>query len=104
MTGIRLRGLRLPKAGVEFTRWLEDQIDIRHRVDVHITSRLWGYFDAPGRYTGFDPYAVVSMDRDPLLTIAHEMVHYEQWRDKREGTERGVEQRAEALVRRWRRG
>jgi len=32
-------------------------------------------------------------------TICHELVHYEQWRDGRKPTERGVEQRAKALVR-----
>ena len=101
---IRLRGRRVSAELRDFAGWLEGALDIRHTVELHLTPKLLGYFDAPGRYTGFDPYAVVSLDGDPLITIAHELVHYEQWRDKRPGTERGVENRAHALVRQWRRG
>lgn len=103
---IRLLGRRPSAELRHFARWLEDQMEIRHRVDIHLTSRLFGYFDAPGRYTGFDPYAVVSLEGCPFTTTAHELVHYERWRDKRDDSdsERGVEQRAKALVRQWRRG
>ncbi len=100
---IRLLGKK-PSAEMRgFVSWLEDQMDIRHNVEVHLTSRLFGFFEAPGTYTGFNPYAVVSMDGCPLTTAAHELVHYERWRDKYEDNERGVEQRAQALVRQWRR-
>lgn len=102
---IRLRGRR-PSAEVKrFVRWLEDVLDVRHRVDVHLCGTLWGYFDAPGSVTGFEPYMVVLDDgkANVIDTIAHEMVHYEQWRDKRDITEKGVNQRARALVKRFRR-
>lgn len=99
---IRLRGERASAEVRRFVAWLQTVIDVRHRVDVHLTSRLFGYFDAPGRATGFEPYIIVQKDQ-AVSTIAHEIVHYEQWRDKRPTTERGVEQRAQALVRRWRR-
>lgn len=102
---IRFLG-RPPNAEMRsFGKWLEDQMEIRHRVNIHLTTRLFGYFDAPGRYHGFDPYAVVSLEGEPLTTVAHELVHYERWRDKRDDSSRenGVEQRARALVRRWRR-
>ncbi|HEX7089353.1 MAG TPA: hypothetical protein VF192_04415 [Longimicrobiales bacterium] len=36
-----------------------------------------------------------------LHDLAHEVVHYEQWRDGRPVTERGVNRRAAALVRRY---
>ena len=98
---IRLRGERAPKEVRAFVRWLEDAIDVRHNVYVHLTTPLYGYFDAPGRSYGYDPYLVVLNDGKVLLSIAHEFVHYEQWRDKRDPTERGVEQRARALVKRW---
>ena len=100
---IKLLGLSPSDELRRFARWLDSEMEVDHRVNVHLTSELWGYFDAPGRYTGFDPYAVVELKRRPLLTMAHELVHYEQWRDKRPGNERGVEQRAAALVNRWRR-
>ena len=86
-----------------FVRWLGTAIEIRHPLEIHATPRLFGYFDGTGPARNFEPYIIVSLDGNPLETIAHEIVHYEQWRDKRDITERGVEQRAKALVRRWRR-
>lgn len=99
---IRLRGRR-PTAEIRaFVRWLETVIEVKHAIEIHLTPHLVGYFDAPGKYAGYEPYIVAEMD-DALHTIAHEMVHYEQWRDKRDQDERGVEQRGQALVRQWRR-
>lgn len=86
-----------------FVRWLESVIHFKHNVDVIVCSKLYGYFDAPGERRGFTPYIVVPLDENLIPTLAHEAVHYEQWRDDREMNERGVEQRAQALVRRWRR-
>lgn len=96
---IRLRG-RPTREVRAFVRWLETVIEVRHKVDVHLTSRLYGFFDAPNTRTEA-PYMVIALDGGVLDTIAHEFVHYEQWRDKREINERGVAQRAAALVRRW---
>lgn len=87
---------------IRFVRWLETVLQIKHRIDVIRTTRLYGYFDAP-KTDADRPYMVIVDDDVVLITIAHEMVHYEQWRDKRELDERGVEQRARALVRQWRR-
>lgn len=100
---LRLRGKRVTAELREFARWLETVTDVRHDLEVHVCSRVYGYFDAPGRRNGFEPYLVISLDDDPLDTFAHELGHYEQWRDGREITERGIKQRAAALVRRWRR-
>lgn len=100
---IRLRGRKVNAEVRAFVGWLESVIDIRHEIDVHVVGKLYGFFDAPGRRTGFPPYIVVAMDDGLLDTIAHELTHYEQWRDGRAINERGVEQRAAALVRRWRR-
>lgn len=100
---IRFRGKRAPVALRAFARWLEAEIGIVHPLDVHLVSSLDGFFEAPGRTSGFHPYMIVALQNDPVTTIAHEAVHYEQWRDKRPVNERGVDQRAEALVRRWKR-
>ena len=101
---IRLKGRRVSAEVRAFVRWLETVMDVRHTVEIHVCKRLRAFFDAPGKYTGFHPYMVVSLDDAEILTtIAHELVHYEQWRDKRDENERGVEQRAAALVRRWKR-
>ena len=97
---IRLRGERAPREVRAFVRWLEDAIGVKHKVDVHLTSKLYGYFDAPNVRTEA-PYMVITLDAVVLVTLAHEFVHYEQWRDKRDVNERGVEQRARALVKRW---
>lgn len=98
---IRLRGRKVSAEVRAFVRWLAEEIGVRHDVDVHVVGSLDGFFDAPGKCEHFRPYVVAAQNDGLLDTIAHEMVHYEQWRDKRERTERGVAQRAAALVRRW---
>lgn len=100
---IRLKGQKVSAEVRAFARWLDTELDVRHTVDVHVVSTLDGFFDAPNKGNGFGPYVVAALNDGLLDTIAHEMVHYEQWRDKRERTERGVEQRAAALVRRFKR-
>jgi hypothetical protein len=103
---IRFMGLR-PQAEVRaFVDWLESVMDIRHPIRIELVAgALGGVCIVPGRPHPL-PAILVATDRglgETLDTIAHEMVHYEQWRDKREMNERGVNQRAAALVRRWQR-
>lgn len=100
---IRLRGRKVSAEVRAFVRWLAETIGVRHELEVIVVGKLYGYFDAPGRRDGYAPYIVVAADDGILDTLAHECVHYEQWRDKREINERGVAQRAAALVRQWRR-
>lgn len=100
---IRLKGRRVSADVRAYVRWIETVIDVRHDVDVFVVGFVYGFFDAPGRRSGFGPYIVVAANDGMLDTIAHELVHYEQWRDGRDMNERGVNQRAAALVRRWHR-
>lgn len=53
--------------------------------NIHATARLAG-----------EPVEQLTGDLIPIL--AHELVHYEQWRDGRAGQERGVEQRVRGLL------
>jgi hypothetical protein len=100
---IQLTGWRKRPDVVAFIRWLETVLDIRHPVEVvNAGDILYGYFEGP-RLSADRPRVVVVADSGVLDTIAHEFVHYEQWRDKREMTERGVAKRAAALVKRWKR-
>ncbi len=113
---------------VDFARWLRRVISFRHPVRVTVVPHAtvmgldgapgWAVFLIPssdyatgdivriflaggklavleGRY-GFRPEtALARLAQD----LAHEVVHYEQWRDGRAVSERGVNRRAEALVR-----
>lgn len=100
---IQFRGVRVSADVREFVDWLEGEIDVRHPVEIHVTTKIYGFFDAPDKSDkDYAPYMVILKDKDIHAIIAHEFVHYEQWRDGRPRTERGVEQRAQALVRRWR--
>lgn len=99
---IRLNGWKKRPEVVRFIRWLETIIPIKHHVTIVRTTRLYGYCDAREK-ENYDPVIIAVDDDAVLVTIAHELCHYEQWRDRRKMTERGVEQRAKALVRRWRR-
>jgi hypothetical protein len=102
---IRLRSseqTKVPHDLRAFACWLNKVLDIRHEVTVYICSRLYGFFDAP-RLSADAPSVFMGLDDDYMDTLAHEVVHYEQWRDRREISERGVERRARALVRQWRR-
>lgn len=116
-----------------FARWLRRQVEFRHPVRVTVVPHVtvlgpddgaagWAVFEipspdyAPGDviriYLGAGQvevlerhYAFRRVDsRAKLLhDLAHEVVHYEQWRDGREVNERGVNRRAAALVARYRR-
>lgn len=116
-----------------FARWLRTEIRFRHPVHVtvvpHATvlgdgvgSAGWAVFLIPppdyhrgdvvrivlggGKVTVLESEYGLSTPNSLLRLahdLAHEVVHYEQWRDGRPITERGVNRRAAALVRRFRR-
>lgn len=106
----------------QFADWLCDQSPVRHTIEVYMVNRTclptddgrrcWAFFNGTGRR----PTIVIScrrpvikgrvLDRNKgishmLWNFAHEFVHYEQWRDGRSMNERGVNQRARALVDRF---
>ena len=84
----------------EFGVWLEKHIGVNHRVMLDLCATpVQGYFDPKPDA----PLIIAQTGNGILDTLAHEYVHYEQWRDDRPITERGVSQRAAALVRKWRR-
>lgn len=67
----------------------------------------FGAFARDGQEIGIwiagNPLGVMPMDEFVELaasTLAHELVHYEQWRDGRQLSERGVEVRTRNLLRR----
>lgn len=116
-----------------FARWLRREVTFRHPVRVTVVphATVMGHEGLPGwaaflipppDYTGGDVVRIVlGGGKAPVLeahygygpaeavaalvhNLAHEVVHYEQWRDGRAVTERGVERRAAALVSRYRTG
>jgi hypothetical protein len=115
---------------LDFARWLRRTIEFRHPVRLTVVphATVMGLDGAPGwavflippddyaagdevriflgggklsvleRYYGFRPdTALAKMGHD----LAHEIVHYEQWRDGGAIWERGVNRRAAALIRRY---
>lgn len=94
---------------------------IRHYIDIAVGPGhkivtpdgryAWGCYDADYRTIFVGGWAMRAMKKEGfsktqaafeyLGTIAHELVHYEQHRDRRQFTERGVQQRADAIVRRY---
>lgn len=113
---------------LNFARWLRRSVDFRHPVRVTVVPQatVMGLDGAPGWAVFLipaDDYVPGDVVRIFLaggkLTIletryrlrsatalarvahdfAHEVVHYEQWRDRQRVTERGVNRRAETLVR-----
>lgn len=113
---------------LDFTRWLRRRIPFRDPVLVTVVPQAtvmgldgapgWAVFLIPGpdhqrgdqvriflaggklgvlegRYRMGRRSALAMLAED----LAHEVVHYEQWRDRRTISERGVNRRAEALVR-----
>lgn len=115
---------------LDFARWLRRSLDFRHPVRVTIVRQatVMGLDGAPGWAVFMippDDYAAGDVIRIFLAggklhlleshyrlrpenalarlahDLAHEMVHYEQWRDAQTVSERGVNQRAEALVREY---
>ena len=98
---IRLTGDKHHEAAL-FLLWLQTVTDIRHEVVIELTAnQIHGICYVPDSPP--TPYILAVIDGGLIDTLAHEMVHYEQWRDGRELTERGVKKRAAALVNRWRR-
>lgn len=114
-----------------FARWLRAEIDFRDpvRVTVATQTTVAGHEGAPGWAVFLVPPPdhapgdvvrivlaagrVTMLEREYRLSreealarllhdLAHEIVHYEQWRDGRSIDERGVNRRAAALVRRFR--
>lgn len=89
-----------------FLTWLETATEIRHDLTFEpVHDCIEGVAILPGT-PGPLPYFLVRVYRDLLRTLdsyAHEFCHYEQWRDKRPMNDRGVPQRAAALVRAWKR-
>lgn len=113
-----------------FAAWLRRELVLRHPVRVTVVPQAtvmgldgapgWGVFLIPSdEYAPGDVVriylgggAVEALEtrlgfsradaiRKVLHDLAHELVHYEQWRDAREVCERGVNRRAAALVARF---
>ena len=113
-----------------FARWLRREVQFRHPVLVTVVPHAtvmghegvagWAVFVIPPAdhapedvvriYVGAGAMRVMEKvygyGRSAALAkvlhdLAHEVVHYEQWRDGRPVTERGVNRRAAALVRRY---
>lgn len=111
-----------------FARWLRRRVSFRHPVLVTVVPHAtvmgldgapgWAVFLIPGPEHGSSDLVRIflaggklrvletryRLGRRPALVrlaqdLAHEVVHYEQWRDRRVVSERGVNRRAEALVR-----
>ena len=109
-----------------FARWLRYRVRFRHHVPVEVVPEAciatddglaWAAFyepaapgDCPRIYVAGG--SVVAFRRVHGWTtqralralrvdLAHEVVHYEQWRDGRDLTERGVDMRARRLVREY---
>ncbi|HEX6939759.1 MAG TPA: hypothetical protein VF158_10135 [Longimicrobiales bacterium] len=113
-----------------FARWMRGRVAFRHPVRVTVVPRAtvmaheepsgWAVFVIPPPdytpgdvvriYLGAGKVDVLERDfgfshPDSVIRVmhdlAHEVVHYEQWRDGREVTERGVNRRATAWVNRF---
>lgn len=113
---------------LDFARWLRRTIAFRHPVRVTVVPQTtvigldgapgWAVFLIPSDdYTAGDVVRIfLAGGKLPLLEshyrlrpdtararlahdLAHEIVHYEQWRDSQRISERGVNRRAAALVR-----
>jgi hypothetical protein len=101
---IRLTGSKVSAEVRAFVKWLEATLEVEHEVTINFVPRLLGYFNAPGAYDLLGPHIDIGIDdgSELLDTIAHEMVHYQQWRTKRRLTE-NVDRRANDLVKRFQR-
>lgn len=114
----------------DFAGWLRREVEFRHPVHVTVVARAtvsadgdtpgWAVFLIPppdyvpgdvirivlgaGRVSLLETrYALECEEalRRVVHDLAHEIVHYEQWRDRREVTERNVNRRAAALTRKF---
>lgn len=110
-----------------FARWLRSEIGFTHPVMVTVSHKPavpgpgWAAFWAPDNWQPGDALKIYigggvvdflehveEIPRKEGLqfvceNLAHEIVHYEQWRDGRELVERGVNLRAGNLYRKWKR-
>lgn len=113
-----------------FARWLRGELDLRHPVRVTVVPQatVVGVGGAPGWAAFLIPasdyvpgdvlrivvgaghvdlletrhgYAPDAARASVLQDLAHELVHYEQWRDGRPIDERNVNRRARSLTRRY---
>ena len=108
-----------------FAQWLKDSYPVRHyiltdlmnRASVSRKEHYVGTFSASSyrkccpnitlacktpSIKGLDRYTQHSFKVYELLnTFAHEFVHYEQWRDKKPMTHRGVENRVLAILKKF---
>lgn len=85
-----------------FVRWYERAYPLTKTVFLYGPERIYGiYCDA----SGYEASVIFLMKprrrRGIVYTVAHELVHHEQFSRDRPITERGVERRARALVKRW---
>ncbi len=107
---------------IAFANWLADHHLICHTIAVHLTPsislptrdgrRCWGCFHPDKQLTITLACGRPKIDgRLPdrglqigflLGNFAHEFVHYEQWRDNKATNHRGLENRVDALLGRFR--
>ncbi len=102
-------------------RWFEKRSPLKHQIRVFVVpnpvvmselGEAFGVFCEPAKRTHYARITVAAQTPSPksryfkyiatniIVTLLHELVHYEQWRDKGRCDERGVEQRAVALAKR----
>lgn len=127
--GLRIRGERgnpeVREALIKFARWLRQVYDFPVRVPVYLLpgeqvvtdngDRCSATFFAPWKTTE-EPYIRIATGDCPKLkrergrnnalaafvcSMAHEVVHYQQWVHKNDLAERGVSARARRLLRRY---
>jgi len=128
-TGIRIRGGRgnphVRAALVRFAKWLRQEYEFPIRVPVYLFpskqivtmhgDRVSASFFAPFDRsvepfiriaTGDYPHLSKELGRDKALaaflqSLAHELMHYQQWVATGETSERGVTRRAQRIVERY---
>lgn len=93
----------------EFVKWYTARHPIKHTIYLYGPARIYGMFISPARRGLENHEALViflmlpARPRGVVYTLAHELVHYEQYRSRRPINERNVNRRSAALVRAWRR-
>lgn len=104
---IRLKGFKdckHAKAVRSFARWANRELKIEHEIHVEYVPKVYGLFSGPDRPIdkAEDWFEILIIREDDMvLTLAHELGHYEQWRGDRKLTEHSREWRAQRLVDRW---
>ena len=126
-SGLRIRGERghpvVRRALVRYARWLRDRYDFPIRVPVYLSGsptlttssgeQVSAIFFAPYSRT-VEPYIRIATGDYPelragrsrddalasfIVSLSHEVIHYQQWIDTGETTERGVAQKAVRMLR-----